>query len=229
MMSWKNILWFVGIFFLGMLAGFGMGNLYGSNSYNAQLEQKVTELQNRFQTANDNYLTLAREYNKLFTLRAPVASNSGAPAPAAPVAPVVASPAAPKVTTAPADVKTPPTATKPVATPAVKATVPPTAAPAASKPKAEFKALAIDGTGPLEGAPPLLVRFTDLSTGNITSWKWEFGDGETSSEKNPEHLYRTCPGEKNLCTVKLTVCGADGCTTATKPDYLWVSESCTGC
>jgi hypothetical protein len=256
MMRWKSILLFVVVFGLGIVAGFGIGNIYGANSYNAQLEQKVTDLQSRFQTVNDNYLTLVREYNKLFTLKAPAAASpvaavatSAAPAAASPVAAVATSAAPtakPAATTATADVKaTPPPAAKATAAPTTaatakpaattattKATVAPTnSAPAGgAKAKAEFKALAIGGTGPLEGAPPLLVQFTDLSTGTIASWKWDFGDGETSTEQNPEHKYMDCPGDKKLCTVKLTVCGPDGaCVTASKPDYLWVSEACTGC
>jgi hypothetical protein len=38
------------------------------------------------------------------------------------------------------------------------------------------------------------VAFQDQSYGNITSWKWDFGDGETSTEKNPLHSYKK-PGE----------------------------------
>ncbi|WP_372947623.1 M6 family metalloprotease domain-containing protein [Mariniphaga sp.] len=33
------------------------------------------------------------------------------------------------------------------------------------------------------------VNFTDLSTGSPTSWLWSFGDGELSTEQNPEHYY----------------------------------------
>jgi gliding motility-associated-like protein len=33
------------------------------------------------------------------------------------------------------------------------------------------------------------VNFTDESTGNITSWEWDFGDGTVSSERNPSHVY----------------------------------------
>ena len=34
-----------------------------------------------------------------------------------------------------------------------------------------------------------LIFFTDLSTGNPTSWSWSFGDGSGSSTQNPNHLY----------------------------------------
>ena len=45
---------------------------------------------------------------------------------------------------------------------------------------------------PLEGSVPLTVQFTDESTdtdGTIVDWLWEFGDGETASERNPSHTY----------------------------------------
>ncbi len=53
--------------------------------------------------------------------------------------------------------------------------------------------------------------FTDLSTApnsTITSWSWIFGDGRTSTLKNPNQKY-TLPGNY---TVKLTVANAVGCT-----------------
>lgn len=39
-----------------------------------------------------------------------------------------------------------------------------------------------------------LVAFQDLSYGNITSWKWEFGDGAQSTDRHPSHQYSK-PGE----------------------------------
>jgi len=59
---------------------------------------------------------------------------------------------------------------------------------------------------PTSGDPPLLVHFTDTSTGDITEWFWEFGDGETSAERNPEHLYASL----GSFTPRLTVRGPSG-------------------
>ncbi|MEW5804616.1 MAG: MopE-related protein [bacterium] len=39
------------------------------------------------------------------------------------------------------------------------------------------------------GSSPLTVQFTDKSIGAI-SYHWDFGDGSTSSEKNPNHTFR---------------------------------------
>jgi PKD repeat protein len=36
-----------------------------------------------------------------------------------------------------------------------------------------------------------LVAFKDQSTGNITSWRWDFGDGEVSTDQNPIHQYKS--------------------------------------
>lgn len=65
---------------------------------------------------------------------------------------------------------------------------------------------------------PLKAFFTDLSTGTITAWQWDFGDGTTSSERNPRHLYRT----GGVYTISLTVSGPDGSDTETKVDYLTI-------
>ncbi|NUQ62387.1 MAG: PKD domain-containing protein [Pirellulales bacterium] len=37
--------------------------------------------------------------------------------------------------------------------------------------------------------PDRVVAFRDESYGDITSWQWDFGDGESSSERNPIHRY----------------------------------------
>jgi PKD repeat protein len=35
-----------------------------------------------------------------------------------------------------------------------------------------------------------LVAFHDLSEGRITAWRWDFGDGTSSTEQNPLHAYQ---------------------------------------
>jgi hypothetical protein len=52
-----------------------------------------------------------------------------------------------------------------------------------------------------------LVAFRDESQGKITSWKWDFGDGTTSTEQHPQHQYQK-PGENYVVT--LWVEGPDG-------------------
>ncbi len=43
-----------------------------------------------------------------------------------------------------------------------------------------------------------LISFRDLSYGNITSWLWDFGDGTTSTERNPVHQFQK-QGFYNKC------------------------------
>lgn len=83
----------------------------------------------------------------------------------------------------------------------------------AEAPQAEFKG------DPLTGLVPLTVSFTDQSTGEITSWKWNFGDGKTDTARNPSHTY-TAAGEYN---VSLVVEGPGGKKdTKTKLYYVYV-------
>jgi len=64
---------------------------------------------------------------------------------------------------------------------------------------------------PLSGTAPLTVNFTDQSTGNPTSWTWDFGDGINSSAQSPNHTYNK-PGSY---TVKLKI-AANGDTAIAK-------------
>jgi gliding motility-associated-like protein len=62
-----------------------------------------------------------------------------------------------------------------------------------------------------QGCEPLCILFSDISTitsGTITSWSWDFGDGNTSTQQNPQHCY-TAAG---VYSVTLTVTTAAGCT-----------------
>lgn len=72
---------------------------------------------------------------------------------------------------------------------------------------------------PTSGCAPLAVTFTDQSIGDITSWDWDFGDGNFSSAQNPAHDYLS-PGDY---TVILTVSGPEGSDVETKIDYIAAS------
>jgi PKD repeat protein len=71
----------------------------------------------------------------------------------------------------------------------------------------------------VSGAAPLTVNFTDTSTGNVSSWSWDFGDGGTSTQQNPSHDYLT-PG---TYTVVLQVTGPGGSDTRTRTGYITVT------
>jgi len=64
---------------------------------------------------------------------------------------------------------------------------------------AAFPALSCTGT----------VAFSDASTFFPTSWTWDFGDGNTSTEQNPVHTY----DEPGTYDVQLEVCNENGCDT----------------
>ncbi len=89
-----------------------------------------------------------------------------------------------------------------------------------SLPTASFRAT------PATGAAPLLVQFTDSSTPGgspIEAWSWTFGDGETSTEQNPEHRYEA-PG---VYTVILKVRNASGEASTTRTNLIRATEGPT--
>lgn len=71
---------------------------------------------------------------------------------------------------------------------------------------------------------PRTIQFTDQSTtpgGSITNWLWDFGDGTTSSQPNPSHIFSTAGN----FTVSLQVTNNDGCVTVlTKPTYINIAN-----
>jgi len=56
------------------------------------------------------------------------------------------------------------------------------------------------------GQAPLVVRFTSQSTGSISEYNWDFGDGSSAADANPSHTFRN-PG---IYTVRLRVRGPGG-------------------
>jgi plastocyanin len=57
-----------------------------------------------------------------------------------------------------------------------------------------------------EGPAPLEVSFATGISGTAASYTWDFGDGTTSTEANPTHVFMT----EGTYTVKLVVTGGDG-------------------
>jgi PKD repeat protein len=55
------------------------------------------------------------------------------------------------------------------------------------------------------GRIPLRVEFRDRSKGEIAAYTWDFGDGGTSDEKNPVHVYRKAGTYTPRLSVKNTV------------------------
>lgn len=85
-------------------------------------------------------------------------------------------------------------------------------------PSANFRA------NPTIGNPPLRVNFSDESTGTITSWNWNFGDGASSAVQNPSHIYT----DEGKHSVSLIVSGPYGSDTATKTDYISIAKITNG-
>ena len=81
----------------------------------------------------------------------------------------------------------------------------------------------------IEGVPPLAafsfagdptVTFTDLSTGEPTSWSWNFDDGFTSTLQNPTHTFAT-NGTYDVCLTATSILGSNtDCNTVTIDSYL---------
>ncbi|MDD1686719.1 DUF2341 domain-containing protein, partial [Methanoregula sp.] len=88
-----------------------------------------------------------------------------------------------------------------------------------SPPVAGFSADTVTGSAPLK------VTFSDESSGYVTDWAWDFGDGDTTNatKQNPLHKYVT-PGKY---TVNLTASNAGGSNSAVKTEYITIGEPST--
>jgi carboxypeptidase T len=62
--------------------------------------------------------------------------------------------------------------------------------------------------------------FNDFSTGSPTSWSWDFGDGTTSTEQSPEHVY----SGSGQFTVSLTVTNSEGSDTDVQTGLITVND-----
>lgn len=68
------------------------------------------------------------------------------------------------------------------------------------------------------GVAPLVVNFSDDSYNNPTSWSWDLGDGNTSTEQDPSNIYKD-PGTYEVILEATNSCGTG---TLVKPNYIIV-------
>ena len=64
------------------------------------------------------------------------------------------------------------------------------------------------------------IKFTDLSSNGPTSWAWDFGDGNSSSLKNPIHNY----SQSGTYTVKLIATNSYGNNSKIKTNYITIDK-----
>jgi gliding motility-associated-like protein len=57
-----------------------------------------------------------------------------------------------------------------------------------------------------QGCEPLTVNFSDMSNPNIVKWDWDFGDGGSSTKKDPQHTY-----DAGVYDITLKVEAQSGC------------------
>lgn len=88
--------------------------------------------------------------------------------------------------------------------------------------------LAVDFIGtPRKGYISLTTNFTNTTPGIHDGWYWEFGDGETSTEENPEHFYEHAGIYTVSLTVYITVESSTLSYKTTKLNYITVSSHIT--
>ncbi|MBN1148022.1 MAG: PKD domain-containing protein, partial [Anaerolineales bacterium] len=73
---------------------------------------------------------------------------------------------------------------------------------------------------PLSGTTPLTVTFTDTSLRDPNGWTWDFGDGDSSEEQNPTHVY----SEIGTYTVDLIASNALGTDSLSRSSFIVVAE-----
>ncbi len=62
-------------------------------------------------------------------------------------------------------------------------------------------------TGACEDSPCIFNDLSNVGNGNVTSWKWDFGDGNSSKLANPSNTY----GNLGTYTVKMVITTDKGC------------------
>lgn len=82
------------------------------------------------------------------------------------------------------------------------------------------------------GCSPVVVQFSDLSTGTPTSWHWDLGNGGTSTLQNPAATYIT-PGSYRVILTATNGSGStkdtNFITVHTSPTVAFTSDTVTAC
>ncbi|MBE2269751.1 MAG: PKD domain-containing protein, partial [Anaerolinea sp.] len=168
--------------------------------------------------------TLPGTYNILLTVTGPGGSSTATRqiTVTSPIPPTLTftptftfTPIPPTATFTPTNTETPlpPTLTFTPTNTDTPAPIPATATPTETPPVSAFT------WGVPDPANPLLAQFFNQSTGSITSYQWDFGDGTGSNELNPFHQY-SAPG---TYLVTLYVTTASGLSNASQQNVTVVA------
>lgn len=87
--------------------------------------------------------------------------------------------------------------------------------------KCEAQLTAIFSAGTTSGCSPIVVNFSDQSTGNPTEWRWDLGNGTLSTLQNPSATYFNA----GFYTVKLWIKSGNRIDSVTRTNYIHVFNS----
>jgi PKD repeat protein len=73
---------------------------------------------------------------------------------------------------------------------------------------------------PTNGPAPLTVTFSNLTTGAVTNYAWDFGDGRTSTNAQPTNTYTNA----GTYTVSLVANGPGGSSSLTRTNFILVTN-----
>lgn len=77
---------------------------------------------------------------------------------------------------------------------------------------------------PFVFADSLQIFFRNMSSADAVAYAWEFGDGTTSTARNPEHMY----AQTGIYEIRLTITTANGCTNTFEATINLASQNFTG-
>lgn len=181
---------------------------------NAEYRERIDKLDEQKEELEKSRIAGLREklaaYIAEDLAKEPASQNAVA---AMPVMPEAETPPVPQITPEPAVKPLPVAPVKPV-----KKIKPPVVKPPVVE-KVLVPPVAVITARPAKGFSPLLVKFSGQKSssknGKIVAYDWDFGDGDTSTKRNPENIYYSTTYGVRDFTVTLTVKDAAGLTSST--------------